>query len=96
MLPKWAELSAATRRRGRRQAFWAPVYIGFGLARLQLRIESRELPPVLLQAEYIKAPTSEHSAKRIKEAYAHMWVKALQLRLAQSQPRHTPRIGRMR
>ena len=59
-LPRtWAEIGAATRRRARRQAFWAPLYIDLGLARLQFGLQGYEVPSVLLQAKYIKARTSE-------------------------------------
>ena len=60
LLPRaWADMSAAMRRRARRQAFWAPLYIGLGIARLQLRMEGYEAPPVLLQSKYLKARASE-------------------------------------
>lgn len=55
----WGNLSAATRRRARRQAFWAPLYIDLGIARLQLRMHGQEVAPVLLQSKYLKARTSE-------------------------------------
>ncbi len=55
----WGNLSAATHRRARRQAFWAPLYIGLGIARLQLRMHDQEVAPVLLQSKYLKARTSE-------------------------------------
>lgn len=57
--PAWARLSAATRQRARRQAFWAPIYLDLGLARLELRLKGQEVPPILLQAKYVKARTSE-------------------------------------
>lgn len=57
--PAWTRLGAATRQRARRQAFWAPLYIGLGLARLQLRLKGQDAPPVLLQSKYLKARTSE-------------------------------------
>jgi pimeloyl-ACP methyl ester carboxylesterase len=60
LLPRaWAELGAAMRRRARRQAFWAPLYIDLGLARLQLRLQGEEVPPVLLQSKYLRARASE-------------------------------------
>jgi pimeloyl-ACP methyl ester carboxylesterase len=55
----WRNLSAATHRRARRQAFWAPLYIDLGIARLQLRMQGQEVAPVLLQSKYLKARTSE-------------------------------------
>jgi pimeloyl-ACP methyl ester carboxylesterase len=33
----WSDMGAAMRRRAARQAFWAPLYVDLGLARLQLR-----------------------------------------------------------
>lgn len=60
LLPKaWVEMSAAMRRRVRRQASWALLYIDFGIARLQLRLQGRQVPPVLLQSKYLKARASE-------------------------------------
>lgn len=60
LLPKaWSNLRMATLRRAQRQALWAPLYIDFGIARLQLRLQGQQLPPVLLQSKYIKARTSE-------------------------------------
>jgi pimeloyl-ACP methyl ester carboxylesterase len=60
LLPQaWASLSAATRQRARRQAFWAPIYIDLGLARLELLLKGQDVPPVLLQSKYLKARTSE-------------------------------------
>lgn len=60
LLPRaWAELGAATRQRAERQAFWAPLYINLGVARLQLRLQGREVPPVILQAKYLQARASE-------------------------------------
>ena len=55
----WVNLSVATHRRARRQAFWAPLYIDLGIARLQLRMHGQEVAPVLLQSKYLKARTSE-------------------------------------
>jgi pimeloyl-ACP methyl ester carboxylesterase len=57
--PAWAAMGAATRRRAQRQAFWAPLYIDLGIARLQLRLQGQRVPPVILQAKYLKARTSE-------------------------------------
>jgi len=60
LLPRaWRDLSAATHRRAQRQAFWAPLYIGLGIARLRLRMQGQEVSPVLLQSKYVKARTSE-------------------------------------
>lgn len=60
LLPQaWSKLGAATLRRARRQAFWAPLYIDLGIARLQLRLQGQQVPPVLLQSKYVKARTSE-------------------------------------
>lgn len=60
LLPRaWSNLGAATLWRARRQAFWAPLYIDLGIARLQLRLRRQQVPPVLLQAKYLKARTSE-------------------------------------
>ncbi len=60
LLPRaWSDLGAATRRRAQRQAFWAPLYIDLGIARLQLRMQGQQVPPVLLQSKYLKARTSE-------------------------------------
>ena len=55
----WNMLRAATLRRAQRQAFWAPLYIDLGIARLHLRLEGELAPPVLLQSKYIQARTSE-------------------------------------
>jgi pimeloyl-ACP methyl ester carboxylesterase len=58
LLPKaWADLSAATRLRAERQSFWAPLYVDFGLARLQMRLQGQE--PGLLESKYLKARASE-------------------------------------
>lgn len=60
MLPRaWNKLRAATLRRAQRQAFWAPLYIDLGIAHLQLRLQRKQAPPVLLQSKYIQARTSE-------------------------------------
>lgn len=60
LLPRaWADMGEAMRRRARWQAFWAPLYIDFGLARFQLRLQSRRVPPLLLQSKYVKARASE-------------------------------------
>jgi pimeloyl-ACP methyl ester carboxylesterase len=82
LLPKaWTDMGGAVRERARRQAFWAPVYVGLGLARLQLRLQGLEVPPVLLQSKYIKARTSEllsieESAEQARDA-AHINGKPL-------------------
>ena len=55
----WADSGGAMRRRAQRQAFWAPLYVGLGLARLQLQLEGREVPPVILQSKYLRARASE-------------------------------------
>ena len=58
LLPRaWRKLGAATLRRAQRQAFWAPLYIDLGIARLQLRAQGQQVPPVLLQSKYLKART---------------------------------------
>jgi hypothetical protein len=55
LLPKaWASLGEAMRRRSRRQDFRAPLYIGLGLARFQLRVQGQQVPPVLLQSKYLR------------------------------------------
>ena len=60
LLPQaWAKMATATRRRAHRQAFWAPLYIDLGVARLQLRLQGHEVPAVLLQSKYLKARASE-------------------------------------
>ncbi|HWD99405.1 MAG TPA: hypothetical protein VG345_10220 [Bryobacteraceae bacterium] len=60
LLPRaWRDLGAAMRRRAHRQALWAPFYIDLGLARLQLRLQGRDAPPLLLQSKYLKARASE-------------------------------------
>ena len=60
LLPKaWADMGAGVRRRAARQAFWAPMYIDLGVARLQLRLQGHTVSPVLLQSKYIKARASE-------------------------------------
>jgi pimeloyl-ACP methyl ester carboxylesterase len=60
LLPKaWSEMGAAVRQRARRQAFWAPIYINLGIARLQLALGGQQIPSVLLQSKYIKARASE-------------------------------------
>ncbi len=60
LLPRaWADMGAAMRRRARRQAFWAPLYIHLGLARLQLRLQGYQVSPVLLQSKYLEARASE-------------------------------------
>jgi len=60
LLPQaWRTLSAATRQRAQTQAFWAPIFIGLGLARLELRLQGQEVAPWLLQSKYLQARTSE-------------------------------------
>src|SRR5262249_50393778 len=44
-----------------RQAFWSPLYIDLGIARLQFRLQGQEVPSVILQSKYIQARTSELS-----------------------------------
>jgi pimeloyl-ACP methyl ester carboxylesterase len=74
VLPRaWADMGAAMRRRAQRQAFWAPLYIDLGLARLQLRLQGHQVPPVLLQSKYLKARASE---------FEHIEVSAEQARTA--------------
>jgi pimeloyl-ACP methyl ester carboxylesterase len=64
LLPKaWADLSSEVRVRAERQSFWAPLYIDFGLARLELRLHGQESPPVLLQSKYLKARASAEQAR---------------------------------
>ena len=43
----------------RRRAFWAPLYIDLGIARLQMRLRGQPVPPLLLQTKYLKARTNE-------------------------------------
>ncbi|MBS1874288.1 MAG: alpha/beta hydrolase [Acidobacteria bacterium] len=60
LLPKaWSDLGEATRRRARRQSFWAPFYIGLGIARLEFRLKGQDPPPLLLQSKYLRARASE-------------------------------------
>jgi pimeloyl-ACP methyl ester carboxylesterase len=60
LLPRaWSDLGAAMRRRAARQAFWAPIYVDLGLARLQLRFQGLPTPPIPLQAKYLQARASE-------------------------------------
>ncbi|HEY3835441.1 MAG TPA: alpha/beta hydrolase [Bryobacteraceae bacterium] len=60
LLPRaWADLGIAMRRRVRRQAFWAPLLIDFGITRLQLQMQGLRVPTVLLQTKYLKARSSE-------------------------------------
>jgi len=60
LLPRaWADMGVAMRWRAHRQAFWAPLYVDLGLARLQLRMEGRQVSPVLLQSKYLRARASE-------------------------------------
>lgn len=82
LLPKaWAEMGLSMRQRADRQAFWAPIYIDLGIARLQLRFQGHQVPPVLLQSKYIKARASEFcnievSAEQARAA-GHMTDKLL-------------------
>lgn len=60
LLPKsWVQMGLAMRRRASRQAFWAPLYIDLGLARLQLRLRNQHVPPIVLQSKYLKARADE-------------------------------------
>ena len=60
LFPKaWADGGQAMRRRAQRQAFWAPVYVGLGIARVQLLIEGIRVAPVILQSKYLRARASE-------------------------------------
>jgi pimeloyl-ACP methyl ester carboxylesterase len=60
LLPKaWVRLSDATRQRAQRQAFWAPIYIGLGLARLELLLKGEKVDSLFLQSKYFQARTSE-------------------------------------
>jgi pimeloyl-ACP methyl ester carboxylesterase len=60
LLPRaWINLSTATLRRAKRQAFWAPLYVDLGIARLELQLRGQQLPPTLLQSKYLRARTSE-------------------------------------
>jgi len=54
-----AELGAAMRKRAARQAFWAPLSIGLGVTRLQLRMQGREVPLGLPQVKYLRARANE-------------------------------------
>ena len=68
----WGNLGAATRRRARRQAFWAPLYIGLGIARVQLSLQGQQVPPVLLQSKYLKARASEFENIEVSAEQARM------------------------
>ncbi|MBL8213759.1 MAG: alpha/beta hydrolase [Bryobacterales bacterium] len=57
--PAWVAMGAAARLRASRQAFWAPLAIGLGVTRLQLRLQGRTVPPVILQSKYLRARASE-------------------------------------
>jgi pimeloyl-ACP methyl ester carboxylesterase len=60
LLPRaWAQLGAQMRLRAHRQAFWAPLYIDLGIARLQFMLQGRHAPHMLLQSKYLKARASE-------------------------------------
>jgi pimeloyl-ACP methyl ester carboxylesterase len=73
MLPRsWSNLGAAMRRRAQRQAFWAPLYIDLGIARLQLRMHGQEVSPVLLQSKYLKARASEFENIEVSAEQARM------------------------
>src|SRR4051794_17600731 len=58
------------RRRARRQAFWAPLYIDLGLARLQLRLQGIQVPPALLETKYIQARASEFESIEVSAEQA--------------------------
>jgi hypothetical protein len=73
LLPKaWADLGAATRLRAERQSFWAPLDIDLGLARLQLRLQGQEAPPLLFQSKYLKARASEFLNIQVSAEQARM------------------------
>jgi pimeloyl-ACP methyl ester carboxylesterase len=55
----WVDMGTEMRRRAHWQAFWAPLYIDLGLARLQLQMRGYHVPPVILQSKYLKARASE-------------------------------------
>jgi pimeloyl-ACP methyl ester carboxylesterase len=58
--PAWAAASAALLRRYRVQARWAPLYIGLGIARIQLRFQGAAPHTFLiLQPRYLRARASE-------------------------------------
>jgi len=60
LLPRaWVKMGAQMRSRAHRQAFWAPLYVDLGIARLQLLMQRRQPPPGLLQSKYLKARASE-------------------------------------
>ncbi|MBK7928704.1 MAG: alpha/beta hydrolase [Bryobacterales bacterium] len=79
--PAWSAMAAATRARALSQAFWAPLNIGLGITRFQLRLRGQQVPPVILQAKYIQARTSElehiESSSEQARAADHMNGKAL-------------------
>ena len=78
LLPRaWIDGGAAMRRRAERQAFWASLYIGLGLAR------SHDKPLVVLTAgRTLDASLKAMLSEQDQNAYENTWVNDLQLRLA--------------
>jgi len=63
LLPKaWTELGAATLRRYKRQATWAPIFIDLGIARAMLRFQGVQGAYSIVQSKSVKARASELEA----------------------------------
>jgi pimeloyl-ACP methyl ester carboxylesterase len=62
--PTWNAVGAALLRHYSRQAFWAPVFIDLGVARLRLRLERVTGAWLILQSKYVKARADELASIR--------------------------------
>ena len=55
----WRSISAAMQKRYQSQSRWAPLYVGLGIARLQLRMQGVQGPYRMLQSKYLHARAQE-------------------------------------
>ncbi len=71
LLPKaWNEIGAAMLRRYKRQARWAPIFIGLGVARAMLRFQGAQGAYLIVQSKSVKARAAELEAIQISAEQA--------------------------
>lgn len=71
LLPKaWSAIGAAMLRRYKRQATWAPIFIGLGVARAMLRFQGAQGAYLIVQSKSVKARAAELEAIQISAEQA--------------------------
>jgi pimeloyl-ACP methyl ester carboxylesterase len=69
--PSWTAASEALLHRYRTQARWAPLYIGLGIARVQLHLQGADAETFLiLQPRYLRARASEMQSMHVSAEQA--------------------------